>query len=83
MLYWGYAQRVSAMMKGVSDFRYSQRRRRTMRLARRVLRLPQTDRHHFAALGDWQLAVHSRLPESSLKEVFPQMLNWPEGYDLY
>ena len=71
-LFWGYAQRVGALMKGVSDFRYSQRRRRIMQLARRLSRLPQTGSHRFATLGDWQRAVHSRLPKSSLHQVFPQ-----------
>jgi len=82
-LFWGYAQRVGALMKGVSDFRYSQRRRRIMQLARRVSRLAQTGSHRFATLGDWQRAVHSRLPESSLHQVFPHMPNWPAEYGLY
>jgi len=82
-LFWGYAQRVGALMKGASDFRYSQRRRRIMQVGRRLSRLPQTGSHRFATLGDWQRAVHSRLPESSLHQVFPQLPNWPPEYDLY
>jgi len=82
-LFWGYAQRVGALMKGASDFRYSKRRRRIMQVGRRLSRLPQTGSHRFATLGDWQRAVHSRLPESSLHQVFPQLPNWPAEYDLY
>jgi len=82
-LFWGYAQRVGALMNGASDFRYSQRRRRIMQVGRRLSRLPQTGSHRFSTLGDWQRAVHSRLPESSLNQVFPQLPNWPAEYDLY
>ena len=82
-LFWGYAERVAALMNGASEFRHSQGRRRVMQLARRVSRMPQTRSHRFATIGDWQRAVHSRLPTSSLQKVFPHMPDWPAEYDLY
>jgi len=82
-LFWGYSQRFGALMQGVGDFRYPRRWRKVMQLGRRLSRLPQTGSHRHDTFGDWQRAVHSRLPETWLQRVFPGMTSQPPEYDLY
>ncbi|MFQ5642233.1 MAG: asparagine synthase (glutamine-hydrolyzing) [Thiogranum sp.] len=82
-LFWGYAQRFGALMNGVADFRRSRRWRRALRVGRRVFRLPYTGSHLHQSVGDWQRAMHSRLPGQWLQRIFPGMPGWPAEYDLY
>ncbi len=82
-LFWGYAQRFGALMNGVADFRYSRRWRQVMRVGRRFSRLPYTGSHRYRTAGDWQRAMHCRLPQPWLQRIFPGMPAWPVEYDLY
>ena len=82
-LFWGYAQRFGTLMAGVGDFRHSRWGRRVRKVARRLAGQPQTGSHRHDSVGDWQRAVHGRLPEHWLKKVFPQMSGWPADYTAY
>jgi len=82
-LFWGYAQRFSALMQGVRDYRFPPSWRHALRLGRRVLGLPKTGSFRHRTFGDWQLAMHSRLPATWLDRVFPELPRWTSEYDVY
>jgi asparagine synthase (glutamine-hydrolysing) len=83
-LFWGYAQHFASMMDGVDDFCHSRGWRLMKQIGRRLSRSRKSGgsfRHR--TFGDWQRAKYSRLPETSLHQVFPQMPDWPDEYDYF
>ena len=55
-----------------------------MRIVRRLSRSQQAgSSHRYDSLGAWHRASYSRLPETCLQRVFPQLPRWPDEYDYF
>ena len=81
-LFWGYAQRFGNLMAGVEEFHHASLARRVRQIAHRLVRAP-TGGYRYGSLGRRQRAMHSHLPESWLKQVFPRLSAWPVDYEVY
>ncbi len=82
-LFWGYARRFGELMRGLEDFCHSRNTRRVRHLARRVLRRPQTASHRYGSVGEWQRAMHHRLPQAWLDKIFPNLPAWRTDYKAF
>jgi asparagine synthase (glutamine-hydrolysing) len=84
-LFWGYAGRFASALKGSPAFRPRPHWIRTLR--RGVGRFLKTEKRHSNlrrdAVGDRYRAVHMRIAEEDLAEIFPELPEWPTGYRLF
>ena len=83
-LFWGYVRRVIPMIQSAPDFRAPYAVRATQKQARRVLGEVNIPAHlRWPSLGHMQIAKHTHLPGTWLKQVFPTLPAFPNAYQAF
>jgi asparagine synthase (glutamine-hydrolysing) len=84
-LFWGYAGRFASALDKASAFRpqpyWVQTLRRGIGRFRHAADGHSTLRHH--SIGDWYRAIHIRIPEEHLAEIFPELPEWSSDFELF
>ena len=82
-LYWGYPSRFGRLIQLTDDLRSPLWMRRLRWGMKRVLSRVNDRCLLMDSLGNAHRAMHARLPEGLLKNIFPSLPAWPSGNNLY
>ena len=82
-LFWGYPSRFIKLIQLIQDFRRPLWLRRLQWGMKRILLRGNDGSLLMESLGNCHRSMHTRLPESSLKEIFPSLPAWPSENNVY
>lgn len=83
-LFWGYVRRMVPMIQSAPDFRTPYAIRAPQRQAHRLFGEGGVPAHlRWSSLGHMQIAKHTHLPGTWLKEVFPTLPAFPNAFHAF
>jgi asparagine synthase (glutamine-hydrolysing) len=82
-LFWGYPSRFGRLIELTNDLRMPLWLRRLQWGMKRVLSRVNDRCLLMDSLGNGHRAMHTRLPEALLKEIFPSLPAWPSESNVY
>jgi asparagine synthase (glutamine-hydrolysing) len=84
-LFWGYAGRFASALDKSHTFRPQPYGVQTLR--RGIARFFNAAHGHsnlrYRSIGNWYRAVHSRIPEEDLEDIFPEFPGWSSNFGLF
>jgi len=84
-LFWGYSGRFASVLDKCHDFRLQPHWFRTVRWCLKKVFQYRSGHSNlcYRSIGDWYRAMHSRIPEDFLQEIFPELPEWPLHFGLF
>ncbi len=83
-LFWGYVGRFSTVLKKAKDFQQPYWMRSARWGFKKFLNIGDGYWNlRWPTIGDWYRARHSRIPETWLLRIFPELPLWPKNFDLF
>jgi len=83
-LFWGYPDRCTPFLQNSNHFRYPYWFRTLHSRARNFLGIGNGYPYfHYESIGDWCLAMHSRISEHNLHAILPELPEWPLDCGLF
>lgn len=84
-LFWGYYGRFASVLKLAEYFKYPYTLRKIYRSYKKISCKGDEFRNlsFFPTIGAWYRAKHTRILESWLKEIFPELPSWPNDFTLF
>lgn len=83
-LFWGYAERFASVLRLAEDFRRPYWQRSARWAAKRYLAIGNAHPNfRWLTIGHWYRQKHTRLAESLVTRLFPEISPWPAEFNLF